>query len=950
MSKLKDEDPNLVESIFLWMRDHAKPMANLCLDSRNICPGDIFFACYGKIFHGHCFIEEVRSMNAAAVLSEALEDCEWIEDISFGSFPILRVRNLREILGKIANRWYENPSSKLTVVAVTGTNGKTSCVQWIGKSLTESGRPCATIGTLGILLPNGVKILSSKELTTPDVLTMHCAMAFFQAQGIKYVAVEASSIGIDQGRLDQIHIRIACFTNLTHDHLDYHGTIGSYKKSKFCLFLGSDLEIAIVNADDIFGLNILRNKSIERNKKIKFIPYSISRIYKENWQLGLFAENISIKEREQYFTLSSAYGRVIVHARLIGVHNVSNFLLVAGVLQAVGIPLIEIKDRLSALEPVSGRLEFIDIEANLIGLKKKKSPLVVIDYAHTPDSLEKALKTLRPVSDSRNGKLRCLFGAGGERDSTKRPKMGQIALDLSDFFIVTSDNSRSENTGTIISEILNNIPLNKNVQIQPDRALAIMKIIWESSPEDVVLLAGRGNEIYQEINNQKLLLEDKQWAKLALVLPRINFGISVDTRSLIKGELFFALSGAKFNGHDYLKEAEKLGACAVVVEVFSNGISIPQIILGNTKNALMKIASAWRKNFSIPVIAVVGSNGKTTTKEMLSTIFKKRYGEAYCLANFGNFNNDIGVSLSLLKLRDQHQLAIFELGMNHPGEISILAKMVNPTISVITNAQREHLQFIRSAKVSAIENGKVIDSLSKNGTVICPSDDSYSEIWFSLCANFRKLSFGFSQNSDIYAKSIVIKSDKIQCKVAGSLIKEQNFNLPLLGLHNLRNALAAISAASVIGVDPSNSIKILSNFRGVSGRVEPKKIKYNNALLIDDTYNANPDSVIAAIDVLSSQLHPQVLVLGDLSELGKSAQLLYREIGSYAFSSGIDVLITFGKTSHIAALAFGSSSHTCSSISQIINILRSMNASSILVKGSRNMKMERVVNALSDIS
>ncbi|UOF93557.1 MAG: hypothetical protein IR526_02580 [Bordetella sp.] len=380
-------------------------------------------------------------------------------------------------------------------------------------------------------------------------------------------------------------------------------------------------------------------------------------------------------------------------------HNLYNLLLVVGILLELRFNLTEIVNSIIAIKPIAGRLENIRCLSKLNDENNSYSydPLVIVDYAHTPDALEKILKTLKPAVISKGGKLHCIFGAGGDRDKNKRSKMGKIALNFSDSITITSDNPRSEDPDLIINEILNGIKLDQKISIESDRALAIMRSIWIGNATDTILLAGKGNETYQEIGNKKLFFDDREWARLALFLPKIK-GINSDTRKINKGELFIALVGEKFDGHNYLKQAKQAGACAAIVNHLVQGIDLPQFVLGNTKDALIRIAIAWRKRFNIPIIAVVGSNGKTTTKEMISSIIKNFYGTSKCLASIGNFNNIIGVSLSLLKLRSQHSVAVFELGTSHPGEIKILSKIVNPNITVVTNAQREHVQFIHNAK------------------------------------------------------------------------------------------------------------------------------------------------------------------------------------------------------------------------------------------------------------
>ena len=331
---------------------------------------------------------------------------------------------------------------------------------------------------------------------------------------------------------------------------------------------------------------------------------------------------------------------------------------------------------------------------------------MVVDYAHTPDALARALAALR-VANARSGRLVCLFGCGGDRDPGKRPVMGGIAAELADSVVVSSDNPRHEVPEDIVRQIMAGVPASADAVEQVDRARAIMQTVWACAPEDVLLLAGKGHETYQDSGGEKLPFDDREWARLALLLPQVAT-VSTDTRRIGAGELFVALAGERFDAHDYLDQAEARGACAAVVAHPVAGVKLPQLVLGDTRVALMRIGAAWRARYSLPVVAVTGSNGKTTTKEMISSVLAAWKGEANRLATAGNLNNDIGVPLTLLRLRATHRAAVFELGMNHPGEIAQLAAIAAPSVALVTNAQREHQEFMHTVEAVAHENGAAI--------------------------------------------------------------------------------------------------------------------------------------------------------------------------------------------------------------------------------------------------
>jgi murE/murF fusion protein len=916
-----------------WLHERVSLTAHLKLDSRDIEPGDVFVACPGLSSDGRLYIDKALALGASAVLFEA-PATDAVLAASAGT-PMLAVTGLRALLGELGDTWYGRPSAALAVVAVTGTNGKTSSVQWIAHALSRNEKACGTIGTLGAVLPDGQTLGGS--LTTPDVLTVHRTLAAMRDAGAKAVAMEASSIGIEQGRMDGVRIALAAFTNLTRDHLDYHVTMERYEAAKARLFSWPGLTAAVINADDEAGRRMLAALP----EGVSPMGYSLSD--DPAIPAAMRARDLQATSQGQIFTLVSPHGEAQIVTRLLGAHNVSNLLLVAGVLYKLGLPFAQIARELAATDPVDGRLQTVEPAVSLPA-HAARGPLVVVDYAHTPDALSRALLALRAVATARSGRLVCLFGCGGERDPGKRPVMGAIAAELADHVVVSSDNPRTESPEAIVQQILAGIPEAVRADVEVDRARAILQTIWAASPEDVVLLAGKGHETYQDIGGEKLPFDDREWARVALLLQQTP-GVSTDTRRIGEGELFVALVGENFDAHDYLDQAASRGACAALVAHRVADAGLTQLVVGDTRVALTRIGAAWRSRFSLPVVAVAGSNGKTTTKEMISAMLAEWQGEAGRLATAGNLNNDIGVPLTLLRLRPEHRAAVFELGMNHPGEIAQLAAIAAPTVALVTNAQREHQEFMHTVEAVAHENGAAITALPADGIAVYPGDEPYSAIWDTLAAPRRVLRFGLQPGLDVYAEQIIAEVDATRCRVV-TPVGVADLTLPVAGLHNLRNALAAIASAIAAGAPLETAVRALAGFSPVAGRMQHKRMS-DGTLLIDDTYNANPDSVRAAIDVLARIAGTRVLVLGDMGEVGDNGPAMHVEVGNYAREHGLDAFITLGEASRAAAAAFGPGAHACASVDEVVAALRGLRPSCVLVKGSRFMRMERVVTAFS---
>ena len=419
-------------------------------------------------------------------------------------------------------------------------------------------------------------------------------------------------------------------------------------------------------------------------------------------------------------------------------------------------------------------------------------------------------------------------------------------------------------------------------------------------------------------------------------------GVSTDTRTVKAGELFVALRGERFDGHGFLDQAKSAGALAAMVDRnFAGTPPMPAIVVDDTKLALGALASGWRARFAPMLIAVTGSNGKTTVKEMLASILRRHAGEDAVLATAGNLNNDIGLPLTLLKLDARHRCCAIELGMNHKGEIATLADIARPTVALVNNAQREHLEFMKSVDEVAAENASVYGALPEQGIAVVNADDAHADYFRKAAGKRRVVDFGI-ENRALVSGGYSLKALQSEIDIR-TPAGEAQATLAIPGLHNVRNALAAAACAHAAGIGVQSIGEGLTAFRPYTGRLQVKNAK-SGATVIDDTYNANPDSVRAAIDVLAACPAPTVLVLGDMGEVGEQGAEFHREVGSYALSKKITNLLAIGEATRHAVEAFGKGGRHFDSIEALLS---SIEGKSILVKGSRFMKMERVVAALT---
>jgi UDP-N-acetylmuramoyl-L-alanyl-D-glutamate--2,6-diaminopimelate ligase len=466
-------------------------VSGLALDSREIAEGNAFVALRGTKEHGIEFAAKAVERGAVAVLAEPP-----FKDVDLG-VPVIGVEKLREKTGPIAARYYGDPSRALDVIGVTGTNGKTSTVQLIAQALAFLGRKPATVGTLGAGLHGAI---AEGERTTPDAISMQALLGEFRDAGATHVAMEVSSHALEQGRVNAIAFDVAVFTNLTRDHLDYHGTMEAYGAAKAKLFAFDSLRAAVINIDDPFGAKLAKGLG----EGIAKLRTSMAGDSTEK-DAEVRADIVVTSAKGLSFNLNTPWGMRTVRSALLGRFNVANLLAVAAVLGALGEPFDRIHAALEALQPVNGRMSRLGGDG--------RKPLVVVDYSHTPDALKQALLALRSHT---KGKLICVFGAGGDRDQGKRPIMAAIAERLADVVIVTDDNPRTEDGDAIVAQIVAGFAHPETVMVERDRAQAIALALADAKADDVVLVAGKGHETYQEGPEGKRPFDDLAVAREAM--------------------------------------------------------------------------------------------------------------------------------------------------------------------------------------------------------------------------------------------------------------------------------------------------------------------------------------------------------------------------------------------------------------------------------------------------
>lgn len=925
-------------------------ISGLTADSRKVRPGMLFAALPGSRADGSAFVADAVAAGAVAILAGS--EAPLPPDLAI---PVVRDDDPRRRLALMAALFAgEQPE---TIVAVTGTAGKTSVAAFARQIFQAAGREAASVGTLGVVTRSGA---SYGGLTTPDPVALQQELSDLARSGITHLAFEASSHGIDQRRLDGVRIKAAAFTNLGRDHLDYHATVEAYLAAKLRLFetlLGPD---GVVVFDPLApGAEAVANVAKARSLT--------------TFTVGTAGANLRLIETVveadgQRLTIEAGGGSHHVKVPLLGGFQVDNALLAAGLAISVGVPLEKALGALRSLEGAPGRLE-------LVGRTAEGAP-VFVDYAHKPDALKTVLETLRTITD---GRLFVVVGAGGDRDTGKRPLMGEIAANLADVAIITDDNPRSEDPAAIRAQILAASPKLREI---PDRRAAIRAAVSELKAGDVCVVAGKGHETGQIVGGVTHPFSDHEEIRAALAAGSAGAGpplwtaqaiaaatkghlagsdgpvtgVSIDTRTLKSGDAYFAIRGDRFDGHAFVDAAYKAGAAAAVVsQPTEPPAGRAAVVVGDVLEALGDLGVAARARSDARIVAITGSVGKTGTKEALRRALSAS-GPTH--ASLASHNNHWGVPLTLSRLSPDCAYGVFEIGMNHAGEITPLAAMVRPHVAVVTTVGPVHIAFFGSVEAIAHAKAEIFTGLEPGGVAVVNGDDAVTEILRADAAAAgvgRIVTFGTGTDADVRLVELDAGPDRstVTADVFGRTVR---YVLGAPGRHSAMNSLAVLAAVDLVGADVAAGAEALAGLEAGTGRGKRTDLAVTGGKLrlVDDAFNANPSSMRAAFDMLA--LTPagaggrRIAVLGDMLELGANAPAFHRDLAGPLEAAGIDLVFCSGPLMRILFDALpserqGAWAETAADLAPLVS--QAVAAGDVvLVKGSKGSRMTDVVSAL----
>ena len=874
-------------------REHQKiSVNNICFDSRKIKKKDIFFAIKGSKTAGNKFLNNVISKGASAIISNSK-----VKNKNY-KIPIYVVKDVRKSLSEACSKFYKKKPNH--IIAVTGTNGKSSVANFFYQILKLINISAASIGTLGISSKNFNK---KTNLTTMDPLSLHRNLQILSKKKINHVILEASSQGLEQKRLDNLNIKIGIFTNLSHDHLDYHKDMKSYLNSKMYLFKNLLKKNSIIITDEENKeFNILKN--IARKRKIKKIT------------IGKNSGNIKVihhrnEGNNQIIKILVNSQTFLLEIPLIGFFQIKNLLMAILASRCCGLSYNQILKKINKIKPVPGRLECV---ANL-----KNNSNIIVDFAHTPDALEKSLVALKKQFGK---KIILVFGCGGERDIKKRFGMGKIAKKYCRKIFVTDDNPRNEDPKKIRRSIIKSC---KELAIDiGNRKQAIKKAIEELKSNEILLVAGKGHEetqdygkkiinfsdkrtIRQILKKHKFFRQNKNWEQEITQevfnnknYKKINYrGVSINSKTIKKNNLFFALKGKNTDGHKYVKSALKKGAAKCVVSKKINLTSKNKVIkVKNTFVSLNYLAKITREKTLAKIIGITGSVGKTTLKN-LSSFALKNYGRVY--SSPLSYNNKFGVPLSVSNIKENTQFGIFEIGLSKKGEIDQLSKIVKPQIGIITNISEAHIENFKNLKEIANAKSEIIQNISKNGKLILNKENKFFSFFSSIAKKrgIEVISFGRKKGSDIHLSQIKRFNNFYKLKI---IINNKIFffNIKYRLKNFVDNILACITMVHALNLDLNKIKARFVKFKIPEGRGDIKIIKKFNKKFrfIDESYNANPLSVVSAIKNMEhfsvKKNAKKMIFLGDMLELGKKSKKLHRSLSIPINASDIDKVFVYG--------------------------------------------------------
>ncbi len=995
-------------------------ITGICSDSRQVQPGFLFAALEGFSVNGHDYLQQAVAAGCSALLvhrgwQKFVPDWQGRPQVA-----IVEVKDTRTALGYIAANYYDHPDRELTMIGITGTNGKTTTSFLVESMLTACGRRTGVIGTVNYRYAdkNNKPIEMAAPFTTPESHTLFALLRRMADENITDVVMEVSSHGLAQSRVAGMAFDIAVFTNLTRDHLDFHPDMSHYFTSKKLLFTRylkpeGRIVIALPDAEPQTGADVRSASGAEDSwgRRMHQELTSLFRSAEDAPRMvtcGL-SSNCDVYPLTYTLEIDGTTAEIITPAGtlqlktpLAGEFNLHNLLCAI----SVGIVHDEkpdcIRAGLGQVKTIPGRLERVVPEDTAA-----PCPQVFVDYAHTPDALENVLGTLQQLKPKR---LICVFGCGGDRDPGKRILMGKIAGEFCDFVLATSDNPRSESPEKILHQIeqglsstglkrvsaLKTLPKEEGTgyDIIENRRRAIRTAIRFAGPDDVILISGKGHENYQISRTGKKYFDDRIEARMQLQaksgaphawrLDRIRqitgaqllfpvdkpmtfSNISTDTRTLHPGDLFVALQGENFDGRMFLQQAVEKGAAGLLISHIQGrpetGLDflppVPVLLVPDTLAALGQLASGRRQwNSNLQVIALTGSSGKTTVKEMTASILGQNHA---ILKTEGNFNNQIGLPLTLFRLKPEHEIAVLEMGMNRPGEIAVLTEITDPDLACIINIQEAHLEGLGDIHGVARAKNELFAGLNLEAQVVVNLDD---EIVASLAARLQRKKITFGVHPDAYVRAADIKSlgpdgMEFTLYIGG---QSRQAAIRALGYHNVTNSLAAAGLAHGAGSNIDEIARGLAAFRPYDKRARIETLP-SGLMVLNDCYNANPASMLAALNTLLDlkKNHRGVAVLGDMLELGAKSDHAHAAVGKAVHDLGFDFLAAYGSQADnmtasaknagmatAAARGFSSKKELADWLQELLQKGRITPGDWILIKGSRGIRMEEVLELLNN--
>src|SRR6056300_607529 len=833
--------------------------SGIAFDSRKVKKNYIFFAINGNKLNGCDYISDAINNGAKIIISE--------KSIKLNKKNITSIisKNPRKLLSELTYKFLIKKPKKL--IAVTGTNGKSSVSDFYYQILSLNKKKSASIGTIGVQFENKKKGISN---TTLDPIKLKEIINYLLKKNINNIILEASSHGLKQNRLDGLNFDIGVFTNLSHDHMDYHKNIRDYQNSKLYLFRKLIKKNGVIITDDAIPQHRLLKK-LEKKKKIKLLT-----VFSQNSNLELLSHRYNNDQQILSIRIKNKKKIIKFKINLIGKIQIKNILMAMLAAERSGINLVTMAKLMPKLKPVKGRFENIG--------KLKDNSRVILDYAHTPDALKTVLNNIKeqfPYS-----KIRLVFGCGGERDKTKRAKMGLIASKFADFVYLTDDNPRRENPKTIRNQIVKGIKQKKKLIEISSRKIAISRCINDLHSGEIAIVAGKGHEKTQEYKDKKFYFTDREeilnciniknkklfndlrlniiQEKTKLLPKKLKIKkISINSKDLKKNDIYFAIKGKKNDGSKFINEAYRKKSSMMITDKLDKVIPLSkQVRVNDTLNFLTECATDYRKNINTNIIGITGSCGKTTLKELLGKGLAK-ITKTYFSPK--SFNNKFGVPLSLLNLKQNMNFGVFEVGMDRKGEIDYLSKILKPNLGIITNISYAHSKNFENIKGIANAKSELIDNITNNGSVILNKDDQF----FNFLKNKSK-----KKNLNVYAFS--------------------------LSKNHIQNLLAALTAISLFFNLEKISNRIFLDFQLPEGRGDLSKLKFNKKIinLVDESYNSNPLSLKTSLinfANLDSKNCVKHVLLGDMLDLGRNSSSHHKSITKLINKLSIHKVHVYGR-------------------------------------------------------